>query len=94
MNNDIKLIKGNWYKSSFGNYFKFYEARNGYNYYSEYIVNKEWRRLDRYLVGGFGEINLEEIQEYLPEGHPDKINQIIKLENTDYLIEFLENLQK
>lgn len=93
-----ELIAGAWYKTQYNNYFKFEKNENGWNYFSEKIVNKIWSRPgwgweDRWL---FLELkDLTEIQEFLPPNHPDLFtNKPIQNENLDYLIPILTKLDK
>lgn len=37
-----ELIVGAWYKSKHNNYFKFEKTENGWDYYSEKIINNIW----------------------------------------------------
>lgn len=83
---EIENLKvGTWYKSKMQNYFKFKEFKNSYFYSSEEIFNKIWTRREEGWaeeVGGresgwtkeLTEASLSEIQQYLPDGHVDKIN--------------------
>lgn len=75
----MELIKGNWYKTKNNNYYKFDKIENNYYYFSEEIYNKIWEGGRDWCLGSgvvldpIGLINLEEIQEFLPDNHPDKI---------------------
>lgn len=94
-----ELIAGAWYKTQYNNYFKFEKNENGWNYFSEKIVDKIWGSSE---VGGrpafwvFLELkDLTEIQKFLPLNHPDLfINKPLKNENLDYLIPILTKLDK
>lgn len=87
---EIENLKvGTWYKSKMGNYFKFKEFKNNYFHSSEKIFDKIWL-----VAGGWDwevgwikeltEVSLSEIQQYLPDGHVDKIK---KEEPVDLLAE-------
>lgn len=90
-----ELIVGAWYKSKHNNYFKFEKTENGWNYYSEKIINNIWEpgqqegetfRVLRVLE------DLTEIQPFLLANHPDLfINKPIQNENLDYLINLLKS---
>ena len=93
-----KFIKGKWYKSKHNNYYKFNKIENGCYYFSEQIYNKIWgEEGGREWVGVVflglldDESTLEEIQEYLPENHPDKIIEN-KKEDMNYLITLFKKL--
>lgn len=101
--NKEDFIIGNWYKTKHNNYFKFKELKNDYLYFSEEIINNKWSvrwggRVGWRRVSGSGwkkEIFLSEIQEFLPEDHPDKT--FIPIEK-DYsyiepLIKLLNNIE-
>ncbi len=76
-----QFIVGRWYTSnqwSSGSYCKFLEIKDGRFYFSEkislklsdkYSNTKDWWS----LFGSITECSLEEIQQYLPDGHVDKI---------------------
>ena len=50
--NEKKFIVGNWYKSKHNNYFKFEKTENGWNYYSERIINNIWEHFRVGRAGG------------------------------------------
>jgi len=96
-----ELIVGAWYKSKHNNYFKFEKTENGWDYYSEKIINNIWEHFHvehggRGFLGGECLVFLEdltEIQPFLPANHPDLfINKPIQNENLDYLINLLKKL--
>lgn len=95
-----ELIAGAWYKTQYNNYFKFEKNENGWNYFSEKIVDKIWAPSAAYAgLGGlwlFLELkDLTEIQKFLPLNHPDLFtNKPIQNENLDYLISILTKLDK
>ncbi len=93
----MEFIKDNWYKSKYNNYYKFDRIENNYYYFSEQIIDKIWGGGERVFLGFwwafFVEIQLEEIQDYLPINHPDKL--VIYHEpnnNISYLIILLKKL--
>lgn len=94
----MKLIKDNWYKSQYNNYYKFDREENGYYYYSERIYDNKWRagggRVVDGSIGFLGllEISLEEIQEYLPDNHPDRIVINNEPEDMSCLVRLLKEL--
>jgi hypothetical protein len=67
--------KGKWYKGVDNSYRKCSETRPDHCRYSEIIISKSWRKDTGNAYWDVREATLEEIQEYLPEGHPDKITQ-------------------
>ena len=81
------FIVGNWYKSKYsGNYYKFKEFKNDYFYSSEEIKDNKWVLVLGVRVWfGFFDVSIElsEIQEFLPDNHPDKII-ISSSSNEDY----------
>ena len=96
--NEKKFIVGNWYKSKHNNYFKFEKTENGWNYYSERIINNIWGhwdwegRVELVLGGGVVLEDLTEIQPFLPANHPDLFtDKPIQNENLDYLIDLLKS---
>ena len=95
--NEKKFIVGNWYKSKYNNYFKFEKTENGWNYYSERIINNIWEHFRVGRAGGAwgGRVVLEdltEIQPFLPANHPDLFtDKPIQNENLDYLIDLLKS---
>lgn len=93
-----ELIAGAWYKTQYNNYFKFEKNENGWNYFSEKIVDKIWGPGAGWEGGLwlFLELkDLTEIQKFLPLNHPDLfINKPLKNENLDYLIPILTKLDK
>lgn len=81
-----KFEKGKWYKGSPNNFIKFYDLikKDGYNelHYTEKIESREHKIKENYWANNEYEnyaknnpVDLTEIQEFLPEGHPDKISQ-------------------
>ena len=97
-----ELIVGAWYKSKHNDYFKFEKTENGWDYYSERIMDTIWDRV-RQVVGagfmgwrfgwvGFLLEDLTEIQPFLPANHPDLFtDKPIQNENLDYLIDLLKS---
>lgn len=99
-----ELIVGAWYKSKRNNYFKFEKTENGWDYYSEKIINNIWEHfhVNHWTEGGVPGVgwgmcwefleDLTEIQPFLPANHPDLfINKPIQNENLDYLINLLKS---
>lgn len=94
-----ELIVGAWYKSKHNNYFKFEKTENGWDYYSEKIINNTWTCVTSKgslgaSQGARGDCleDLTEIQPFLPANHPDLfINKPIQNENLDYLIDLLKS---
>ena len=83
MEKEVKFEVGNWYKIRENEFIKFSRIENyiDYNkiYYSE-IINKTFIKKNDYIASKSLEkyalnnpVSIEEIQQYLPEGHPDKI---------------------
>lgn len=96
-----ELIVGAWYKSKHNDYFKFEKTENGWDYYSERIMDTIWDR-GRWREGvdlgwrfgwvGFLLEDLTEIQPFLPANHPDLFtDKPIQNENLDYLIDLLKS---
>ncbi len=85
---EFTFQEGKWYKSKDGMYGKFLLKNKSFNY-PEYFPSLEYIDTDgNYTNTGeyFSlknmipqEIPLSEIQQYLPDGHPDKINEKINL---------------
>lgn len=83
MSKEIKFEKGKWYKADFGftRYFKVshFDEVNVYsdehfddnNEYRLFI--KEWKTRTKWLVEKCTEVDILEIQDYLPINHPDRI---------------------
>lgn len=92
-----ELIVGAWYKSKHNDYFKFEKTENGWDYYSEKIINNIWEHFRVGRGGGGWAVwvvleDLTEIQPFLPANHPDLfINKPIQNENLDYLINLLKS---
>jgi len=89
--NEKKFIVGNWYKSKWSNYFKFRELKYNNFSSSEEIYDGKWNKVETDCYSGILdlEIDLSEIQQYLPDGHPDKIKSIDDLEP---LLKLLKNI--
>ena len=83
MSKEIKFEKGKWYKVDFGftRYFKVshfdeinvysnehFDDNNEYN-----LFVKEWKTRVEWLVERCTEVDILEIQDYLPADHPDRI---------------------
>ena len=83
MSKEIKFEKGKWYKVNFGftRYFKVshfdevnvysdehFDDNNEYN-----LFVKEWKTRVEWLVERCTEVDILEIQDYLPANHPDRI---------------------
>jgi len=87
------FIVGKWYKSKWGNYFKFKETKNKLFSSSEEIYEGLWLGWSGGNYSGIIniEVDLSEIQQYLPDGHPDKF---IPHNNNhvESLIKLLENV--
>jgi len=84
-NNNNNFIVGKWYRVKSG-YKKFHHLKNDQFYYSEDIYNDKF---NSYPNGDYTYINvckyelltdLTEIQPYLPDNHPDKINKEMTIE--------------
>jgi len=84
---DTELIVGKWYKTKSGSYVKYKETENTIFVASEYFMYHDHTTLckegkfGKANIKDFKEVSLEEIQQYLPEGHPDKI---IKVKEEDH----------
>lgn len=93
--NEKKFIVGNWYKSEWGNYFKFRELKYNNFSSSEEIYRGKWNKVETNGYSGILdlEIDISEIQQYLPDGHPDKIipNNNNHVES---LIKLIKDVQK
>jgi len=94
----MECIKGNWYKSQFGNYFKCrINCHSPRFFYSERIItgltDNKWSLCDDDFAHSNLEcsISIDEIQDFLPFGHPDKFKKAIT-ENTEYLIPILNKI--
>tara|TARA_R110000868_G_scaffold354309_1_gene615583 strand:+ start:921 stop:1220 length:300 start_codon:yes stop_codon:yes gene_type:complete len=91
------FVVGNWYKHS-DYYLKFKEFIGDNFYYSEYIYNKTWGGMKswrRKVIGSgfvFSEINILEIQSYLPPNHPDLIITNVIDTNQESLLTILNQL--
>lgn len=89
-----KFEVGKWYTDKAWvprSFCKATESKSGFSnriYYSEFIRNGEhivksdWWCCDEHITLA----SLEEIQEYLPEGHPDKIKTISEFKKGDYIV--------
>ncbi len=90
----MEFIKDRWYKHA-DNYYKFDKLENNYYYFSEQIYNKVWKigGLVVWVAGwrAFVEIQLDEIQDYLPIDHPDKLITVYnKEEDSSYIIKLFK----
>ncbi len=86
-NNQPVFEKGKWYKDNKGNYIKYdYFIKNDH-FCSEWIDIKKRKH---YENGGgtsanLPEIDIQEIQQFLPDGHPDKITKK-EFKKDDYIV--------
>lgn len=88
--NKPKFIEGKWYKGESNNiYIKFssIEKCNGYDriHYTERIYDSKHKVISDYWASDYLEkfalnnpVDISEIQQYLPDGHPDKIKPMEK----------------
>lgn len=94
-----KFIVGNWYriKEYPTDYRKCLDAKekNGYMSYGDSIQNNIYVN-ERGLCGSKNRrlqpMNLSEIQEYLPFGHPDKFSIIVPSKENKYIIKLFKKL--
>jgi hypothetical protein len=94
-----KFVVSNWYriKEYTTDYRKCSDAKekNGYMFYSDSIQNNIYVN-ERGLCGSkynrLQPIDLSEIQDYLPFGHPDKFSIIIPSNQNKHIIKLLNKL--
>ena len=94
MEKEVKFEVGKWYEIINSSYYKhehiskFKEFKNNRFYYSEKIVTKQHKFTNDYHVHS-NEVRLctiEEIQQYLPDSHPDKIKVDREFKFGDWVI--------
>lgn len=95
----MEFIVGKWYKNP-GNFegseitwAKFTKWERSHFYFSEWIYKGEYLNQSTYWAYGennrpYAPINIEEIRQYLPLYHPDRVT--ITNENMKYLISILK----
>lgn len=77
---DSKFKVGTWYKTFAGSLIKYKNSNNGVFNASEHFMYDTLNKLKSTGVFGsinneFKEVSLDEMQQYLPDGHPDKISK-------------------
>ena len=99
------FIKGEWYRGLTGTsrdwYIRFHDIINIKMYASEWINDdKIYVKSTLGNEGYFGNnddykwklVDIDEIREFLPDNHPDKLIKPIVNENMDYLVDLLQKL--
>ena len=94
MEKEVKFEVGKWYKLN--NWIsKFNYLEEDYKFYGENIntstgfVDKfGWMDLNKYTPI---EISIEEIQQYLPDNHPDKMESNQKFKDGDWIVYYIES---
>lgn len=99
----MKFIKGKWYKNvgafnSFAKFDSFYEGNEKkFGHYENIHEGNKYNKYDilhNYsIMSDIEEATLDEIREFLPDGHPDKIQPVIQEENYKYLEKLLKKLE-
>jgi hypothetical protein len=90
---EANFIKGKWYKNSEKTCAKCIEVSTNGSFRFEEWINYGVYTLHKSVWGfhsNMEEVDLSEIQEYLPENHPDKINIINEPEDYSYLLELFK----
>lgn len=96
----MNFIEGKWYETKAGSFVKYKKTVNlgseGIFLASEHFmydsieILREEAKFGEANINRFREISLDEIQEYLPDGHIDKYTTLNKEENYEYLIDILK----
>jgi len=95
----MEFVKGNWYKTQAGSIVKFSDADFGVFNASEHFMYNNLNRLCGRAGFGlinnkdFTELDILEIQEFLPDDHPDKIINKIKEDDNTQLIRILNEIR-
>lgn len=94
----MEFIKGKWYRTRAGSIVKFLSSDFGIFNSSEFFIYDDLKTMQ--LGGQFGSINgefteldISDVQQYLPDGHPDKIVNKIKEDGNTQLIRILNEIR-
>jgi len=95
------LIVGAWYRQTdknnvFGKLETLKGLTNNYFPSKEYIVGTNYDNTGNFFawnIDNLIQVNLEEIQEYLPDNHPDKMLTFKQFDNLEPLLKILNEIK-
>lgn len=82
--NIIQLKVGKWYKINNNDIAKFHHLKEDKFYAVDWISNGKFTSFEEPVWNSFDyliSISIEEVRQYLPDGHPDKLSKLLTIDN-------------